>query len=405
MIEATAIVFECAGGVEGALSVVRTLGRRGVEVTVVTDDPQSMAGRSRYCKRLVRWSGYSNDEENIPRLLALANQLGNKPIVFPTADPDLLFLSRTRTDLADHVRHFLAPREIVDALSDKRRFIDFAIEHKLPVPRTWSPGDAGDVAAAAREARFPVVLKPSNPAAWTGADLQKAIGPRKAWTVADAEELRRTYDLIARFNKDVLIQECIVGPDDAHYSLHAYLNRDSKPLAWFTGRKVRIYPAYAGSGCFVESVYVEPMVRVGLQALEAMRYTGIAVINFKRDSRTGEFMIHEINPRVSQWNILATRCGVDIPYLAYADTAGMELAPISRKPFSKMQRERIRYVNLRCDLKALPAYRKKGDWTWRSYLRSLGMPWNLVHQTWAADDPGVLAASLQMALAGRFRSG
>ena len=288
----------------------------------------------------------------------------------------------------------------IEALSDKRRFINFARIQRLPVPRTWAPENLSDVAAVSHEARFPVVLKPSHPAAWTSPALQTEIGPRKAWTLQNADELLRAYEIIAAHNTDVLIQECIVGPDDSHYSLHAYLNADSKPLAWFTGRKIRIYPAYAGSGSYVESVYVEPLVSMGLPALENMGYTGIAVINFKQDARTGEFLIHEINPRVSQWNILATRCGVDIPYLAYADTAGI---PLPKMP--AQQKEHVYYVNLRSDLKALAAYRKRGDWGLVRYAGSLAVPLvknTLVHQTAALDDLAVLTASLSQTLRSRW---
>src|SRR5262249_47046003 len=159
------------------------------------------------------------------------------------------------------------------------------------------------------------------------------------------------------------------------------------PIAWFTGRKLRIYPPHAGSGCFVVSVVVPRLVDIGLEVLRRMRYTGIAVVNFKQDARSGDFVVHEINPRVSQWNLLATRCGVDLPYSAYADAAGERCPPSSR------QREGIRYVNLRADLKAMATYRQSGEWRWGEWARSFAAP--LVHQVFALDDLGVLAASIR----------
>ena len=390
-----AIVFECKGGAEGALSVVRTLGREGVSVYVITDDEASLSAQSRYCRgAYFRTKGHTRETaDDLATLRDLASQLGNKPVVFPTADPDLLLLSRLRDQVSPVARLFLAQPEIVDALSDKRRFIDFAERYKLPVPKTWAPQNQADAVAASREARYPVVLKPSNPLAWTAAPIRQFTGPRKALVTQNASELMQAWDAIAPHNADMLMQEYIAGPDESHYSLHAYLDRNSKPLAWFTGRKVRVYPAYAGSGCFVESVYVEPMVEIGLRALTAMNYTGIAVINFKQDARTGEFVIHEINPRVSQWNILATRCGVNIPYIAYADTTGLAV------PEQRRQREGVRYVNLRCDLKAFAAYRKRGDWSLARYLYSLRPP--LVHQVLASDDPGVPMAVVKNIITSR----
>jgi hypothetical protein len=42
------------GNVRSALAVTRSLGRRGVEVTVADEDRRSLAGASRYCRASVR---------------------------------------------------------------------------------------------------------------------------------------------------------------------------------------------------------------------------------------------------------------------------------------------------------------------------------------------------------------
>lgn len=366
---------------------MRTLGRRGVPVTLVTDDPESLSARSRYCTRAVRRPGYTAPTpENVAFLVELARGIGSRPVLFPTADPDLLLLSSAREALDGHARHFLAARETVDALSDKRRFMDFAREHRLPVPVTWAPRNLAETVAASRAARYPVVLKPSHPAAWTSPELIALVGARKVLVARDADELLRVYETVAPHGTDVLVQEFIPGPDESHYSLHAYFDRDSNPVAWFTGRKLRVYPPRAGSGCFVESVYVEPMVHLGLDALKRMAYTGIAVINFKQDEGSGDYVIHEVNPRVSQWNLPATHRGIDMPFTAYADTVGL---PFERR---ERQREGVRYVNLRRDLRAFLTYRRRGEWTWTRYLGSFRPP--MVFQVFAADDLPAWLASL-----------
>lgn len=194
----------------------------------------------------------------------------------------------------------------------------------------------------------------------------------------------------------MLLQEYTFGPDDHHYSTHLYMDRDGVPLACFTGRKVRIYPAFAGSGCYVQSVYAPELIEISLQILRSINYTGVAVLNFKRDSRTGEFQLHEINPRISQWNILATACGVDVPFAAYAEAAGI--------PCSAMLRQRVdlQYVDLRNDLKSLRQYQKAGQWNLAVYVASL-LRQRTIHQLWSLDDPMPLLYCLGRYL-GRFLS-
>jgi predicted ATP-grasp superfamily ATP-dependent carboligase len=370
-----------------------------VQVVVIGDDRRSPTVRSRFCEEFLHLPGFTRRPEEVLAVLrGLAAGRSQRPVLFPTSDPDLLLISRLRSELEPSFTHFLARPELVAAFSDKRRFRDFALEHCFPVPATFAPLDAADVGRIASKLRFPVVLKPSHPGAWTDPHVQRAVDFRKALVVETLPGLLAAYDRIARYTDDLLVQEWIPGPDDAHYSLHVYMDRDSQPLACFTGRKVRVYPAYAGSGCFVRSVRVEPMIEIGLDILQRVRYTGVAVINFKRDARTGEFLVHEINPRVSQWNILPTRCGVDIPWIAYADAAGLAPEPAPR------QSERLRYVHLRNDLKAFAAYRRRGEWSPARYVGSLlGGP--RVHQLLAFDDPLPLLASYWDGLQARLRAG
>jgi predicted ATP-grasp superfamily ATP-dependent carboligase len=136
-------------------------------------------------------------------------------------------------------------------------------------------------------------------------------------------------------------------------------------VACFTGRKHRILPVHAGSGCFVESVVIEPLIESGLRMLRELRYTGIANINYKRDPRDGRFRLLEINPRVSQWNILAARCGVNIPWLAYAEQAGLPLEAPGR------QREGVFYVNWVNDRASFRGYRAEGSLGVIDYARTL----------------------------------
>ena len=104
-------------------------------------------------------------------------------------------------------------------------------------------------------------------------------------------------------------------------------------------------------------------------------------MNFKRDCRTGEFLLLEINPRVSQWGILTTRCGVNLPWLAWRDAQGLP-APDPAPPV----RAGRWYVNGLKDLRAVRQYRAEGLTRWSDYLRSL-LRWPLVCQTLSLDDP------------------
>jgi predicted ATP-grasp superfamily ATP-dependent carboligase len=176
----------------------------------------------------------------------------------------------------------------------------------------------------------------------------------------------------------MIVQEYIGGNDDNHYDLHVYMDRNSEPLGCLTGRKIRIYPAYAGTGCFVESLYSKELVDLGVDMLRKVGFTGLANFNFKKDPSTQEFKLLEINPRASSWNIMDSFCGVNLPFIAYADAAGIPFALPGK------QREQVKYVYLKSDIKAFLEYRRNGDWTLWSWLSSFRG--KKVYQMYAPDD-------------------
>jgi len=316
------------------------------------------------------------------------------PVVFPTADPDLRVLSDCRDSLEPHCRLFLSERHIVESCLDKSRFHDFVAQFDVPVPATRVPADRSEALAAAGELRYPVILKPAKPDSWNDPRITEIVAGKKAVVAHDPDQLLSFYDRIVPFGNELVLQEYIPGRDDRLYSLHAYISRTGEPLALFTGQKIRTWPTYAGIGCFVRSVYVPEIVESGTRLLRDMGYTGVALLQFKRDERDGVFKLLEINPRASSWNLLAYACGVNIPYAAYSDVVGLPADPMTR------QREGVRYIYFGHDRKAFMDYRRHGDCSWSDWLRSL--VGRNVYQYFASDDPGPWMTLLKQKLHARF---
>ena len=125
-----------------------------------------------------------------------------------------------------------------------------------------------------------------------------------------------------------MLQEFVPGGDDELYTLGSYLNADGEALGVFCGRKLRQTRENQGSARVGEAVWVDAVVEDGLELLRALEYTGVSQVEFKRDSRTGEFKLMEVNPRLWQWHGLASVCGVDLPMIAYLDLIGRPPAPV-----------------------------------------------------------------------------
>ncbi len=375
-----AVVLCVFGGSLGALSVVRTLGRAGVPVTVVSEDKDSLSLVSKYCSEAIYHENFSKNHRTVSDfLIQYAKRQDSKPLLFPIADPDLIMVSEMREELQEYYHLFISEKNLIENFMDKRKFFNFANIHNFPVPNTYMPHSIGDVLEISNRVQYPIVIKPAIPSAWTHPEIRKATNYKKAIIACSRHELIEFMKKLLTYNSDTIIQQFVPGSDDHHYELQVYMNKKSESIGFFSGQKIRIYPAYAGGGCFAESVYLEGMIKTGIGALRKVNYTGLANLDFKKDCKTNEMTLLEINPRISQWNILATTCGINLPFIAYADTLGIPFVVPQKK-----QTESIKYVYLENDVRAFREYHTNGDWTLWGWLRSFRG--KKVYQIFTADD-------------------
>ncbi len=377
-----AVVLSCEGAPEGDLNVVRSLGEQGVPVLVISEYAAPPSAASRYCNEFLHVPDFTAEPHLLlAALKQISTRYGTAPVVFPSADPDLKALNQLQALSPDSTRFALASPTMVDALMDKLRFNEVAVRFQLPIPRAYAASNLAQVQTLADDVDYPLIVKPSFPVAWQHPDIAPDISRAKAILVNDAAELMRVCRSVEPHGLNLIIQEYVPGGDEEHFDVHAYVDRNGVALATYSGRKWRIYPPHAGSGCFVESLNNPQLEELALEILRKIDYRGLANINFKRSSRTGAYKLLEINPRVSQWNILAARSGVNLPWIAYRDLCG--LPPLT----APKRRAGVFYVNGKKDFKAFQEYRRAGEWSMGRYVRSLLRP-AMVYQTVSLTDPG-----------------
>jgi predicted ATP-grasp superfamily ATP-dependent carboligase len=295
-----------------------------------------------------------------------------------SGDRAMSFLSRCRTELEPLLDHDLAPADVIDTCLDKDRFGPEATRLGLPVPRTFAPEN---IAAARRllpSLAYPVFVKPVDRAEWDQLPAG-TVDQVKGQRIDTASRMAALLDALDRAGASrFVIQSFVPGSDSEHMSVHAYVRRDGTALEAFTGSKLRIWPPHAGVGAQVLSKRIPEVVPVALQALRALRYTGFAILQFKRNAGSGVYELLEINCRYSTWTELPTRAGCNFPLAAYATITG-------QAPPHIHQREGISWLDVERDLKAMSTYRASGEWTWGAYLKSLSTVRCWAYFAW--DDP------------------
>jgi D-aspartate ligase len=360
------------GGDYKSLGVVRSLGRHGIPVWVLTDD-HLLAATSRFSKRALPWPAAA-EADQVAHLLDLAKENGlDGWTIFPASDETAALLARNRDALAERYRlSILAPWETLQHAYDKRLTYRLAGELGVDHPRTYYPQGRSDVAAFTGS--FPAILKP-------------AIRPTldrftidKGWPAADLPSLVARYDEACAVSDAaaIMIQEVIPGGGETQLS-YAALCRAGEPVAHVTARRTRQWPMDFGrASTFVETIDAPDVEAFARRILHALRFDGIVELEFKRDPRDGGLKLLDINPRVWGWHTLSRGAGVDFPYLLWRMVRGETVEPVRG-------RAGVRWVRALTDVPTAIGAIRAGKMSLFGYLASLRPPIELA--ILALDDP------------------
>jgi len=317
-----------------ALSVIRSLGRGGVQIHVAWHEKDSPALRSRYVFRAHDLPPYDADDDAWQTALVALMRREGFDLVIPCQDSTLIPLQQHRRDLEPCGRLYLLDDRAFDVLFDKFKTNELARAVGVRVPReilVTRPEEADRVYAAFAP---PVALKPR--ASFEAQRLHVKQMVRKAYTREDFDAYLN--DMLA--SGPVAVQENIRGEGvGVELLLHA-----GEPLMMF--QHVRVHePLHGGGSSYRKSVAVSPpLVDAAVKLLRPLAYTGVAMVEFKVDAQTGEWALIEVNARFWGSLPLAIAAGADFPLALF------QLLVEGRTAFPRRYRVGLYGRNLRADL-------------------------------------------------------
>jgi D-aspartate ligase len=304
----TAIV---ASGSTHALGVVRSLGRRGVPVTVVSYDRRDIATSSRFARDVIRAPHPDKDEAAFVKvLLEMAHRCPGS-LLIPASDAALGTVARHKTNLEDAGLIVASGGpEVTETLLNKATTFALARAAGVPSPATFAVSDEEDVRQFCASADFPAVLKPE-----LSHIYRELVGVK--WSrVESPEEALRAYAVARSHSLEVVLQELIPGDEQCGAVYNSYF-WNGQPLVEFTSRKIRNSPPDTGSPSVVVSEWMPEVAEQARRLLRAAKFSGYSCTEFKRDPRDGEYKVMEVNARHNLSSLLATRCGLNFPWLQY----------------------------------------------------------------------------------------
>ncbi len=247
----------------------------------------------------------------------MIDRLTRRPcdVIFPLDDDVLEVLLSNRHKLPNPNALLAPDPETVLRVNDKAWLIPYAAGLGIAVPRTVvirSRVDLHNLPSVA----FPVIVKPS-----------RDCGGRGLRRISDRGQLKDACREAIAKGQSVLVQE-IIPPDGHGLGYFALYDRKRKLAAQFMHRRLREYPVDGGPSTLREGIWDESLAKTARHLLESLNWIGLAMVEFKEDTRDGIPKLMEINPRFWGSVALPIFSGVDFPVLAARTTAGLAIQPV-----------------------------------------------------------------------------
>ena len=356
-----AVVFKLDPNVlhHGGLGVIRSLGRAGVPVYAVHEDPTAPAAHSRHVRGRWLWRPDPDDPERINiGLAALAERLGRPAVLIPTDDAAAIHLAEHGSSLRGSFVFPEPPAGLPRRVAGKFTLHQICRELEVPSPRAELIGTTAEAIEFAVEAGFPLIAKLATP--WTG-----AMKVRSTTIVRErAQLLALTRECEQQRAGRLMLQEFLPGGAGNDWFFHGYRGSAGCRPA-FTGVKARSYPAHAGLATFGRCTSNTLLRGQATELLKRLDFRGIADLDFRFDHRDGRYKLLDFNPRLgAQFRLFRDSAGIDVALAAYLDLTGQRVAeglpPVGRS-----------FLVENYDPLGALSYWRRGDLRLRDWLRSL----------------------------------
>ncbi len=292
------------------LTMIRELGRHGVEVHGLSDDAH---GIGRYSRYLASGALREEGEALVRQVRATATRLA-PCVVMAISEPDICLLNHHRSELADVP--LLIPDQARMAIAlDKARTRELAQEIGMKVPRVWHVRSLAELLRA--DVTFPVVLKWAQPLA-VFPRLRKAGLPLDKFTYcynrAELEAYLRPFEAIGELP---LIAEYCPG----HGLGLSFFMWRGEALLSFQHRRLHEWPPEGGFSTLCEGVPLTMHRELQEQSIALLRklsWEGPAMVEHRHNPATGESWLMEINGRFWGSLPLASHSGAEFVWMTYA---------------------------------------------------------------------------------------
>jgi len=300
-------------GTRSFLSVIRSLGRKGIVVHAGNPVPEDIALHSKYIKKYFPLPAFSEPDRWKSEVISIVEK-ERYDLVIPTDDAPIILLQQIRPEIEKYCRVYLLDTYAYTITNDKLRTYSLCRSLGIAVPGFSILSEHDDPENVLKEYNFPLIVKPVSsfsPDRLERKDLVRIARDKAAF-------LSIVIDLFLH-NSTLIIQEYFEG---AGIGVEIIASR-GEILAAFQHIRVhekRIWGIrnIGGASTYRKSQAVDPfLMSQAKKIIQSLDYTGVAMLEFRKNLDRNESVLIEINGRFWGSLPLAVAAGADFPYYLY----------------------------------------------------------------------------------------
>jgi predicted ATP-grasp superfamily ATP-dependent carboligase len=284
-----------------ATPVARSLARHGISVDVATFSIIERNVGSRAIRNF--WQVPDPDISSSGFVDAIRTLIreNHHDMIIPANDVALSAIVEHYDSFKDLVHIACPPPEITRRVLDKSQTLETARRCGMRIPRTFLVSSSAEFSDLAQNLTFPIVLKPSE---------KKSADEFKTCVIDDLQTLRHRFHISRRFTPPMLVQEFCRGEGvGVEVLMHS-----GEPVVAFQHRRLKELPPGGGVAvvAIAEALNTD-LLHSSVQLLRALKWEGVAMVEFKVDATTGTATLMEVNGRYWGTISLPLLVGLDFP--------------------------------------------------------------------------------------------
>lgn len=292
------------GDMVPSLTICRSLRRRGCTVFLGSHTEQPIASYSNTVQSLFRYPNPLESPEQFVDWLAAHTLEHSYDLVIPVTERVVVPISRAREALG-HVKIAIPAEESLEIALDKSRTLEIARQVGVPGPGGVYIQSLEDLEQHRGALGYPLVIKPARS---IGSAERGASQLQVSYAFSEAEMEAGCVHAL-RFGP-VLLQQYFSG-----VGVGIELIACNGEIAYaFQHLRLHEVPLTGGGSSLRKSVPVNPaLLQASEKLIAAMQWNGVAMVEFKLNTQTGDFCLMEINGRFWGSLPLADAAGADFP--------------------------------------------------------------------------------------------